>query len=363
MFSPSSGGRLVMSGDCGGTNTRLVLFMVADDAKLEVGQVPKGKVVFEKKYLNATFIEKGQGFEDVCKTFLKEAGGKAPQACCLACAGGIANNSVEFTNVAKGWKINGNELSSALAIPQVKLINDFEAQGYGLLTLGDHEVTTLNKGVRKPGAPMACVGAGTGLGECFLTCADGKYTCWPSEGGHAEFSPRSELTMDLLEFLKQKFAISQKPKRVSVERVISGPGLANVYAFLRNHWAFVEHVQNGVDREFVAAAEHEQGAVVAKGAAANDLVCKKAVEVFSECYGSEVGVAALKWLPYGGLYVSGGIAAKNPSWVQSSTFLNAYKDKGRLSPIVESVPVYLVNVEDTGERGALYVAVSLLPSL
>lgn len=182
---------------------------------------------------------------------------------------------------------------------QVKLINDFEAQGYGLLTLGAEEVTKLNDGERRAHAPVACVGAGTGLGECFLT-ADGRgsYTCWPSEGGHAEFSPRSELTYDLLEYLKLKFQTSAtKHKRVSVERVVSGPGLANVYAFLREHWAFAEHVTAGVDAAFERAKEHEKGAVVANGAHDGDHVCKKAVEVFSECYGSEAGVAALKWLP------------------------------------------------------------------
>merc|ERR1712187_624160 len=102
------------------------------------------------------------------------------------------------------------------------------------------------------------------------------------------------------------------------------------------------------------------GAIIAKGAAQGDLVCKKTVEVFSEYYGSEAGVAAMKWLPKGGLYIVGGIAAKNPSWVQCDTFLDAYKDKGRLSSLVESVPIYLVTTEATGERGALYMALQLL---
>jgi len=303
-----------MSGDCGGTNTRLVLFRIKDGASLALGKPPEGEVVFAKKYLNSTFIAKGEGFQELCQTFLKEAGGQLPLSCCLACAGGITDNCVDFTNVDSGWKINGNMLSKFLNIPKVKLINDFEAQGYGLLTLGEKEVEQLNKGVKQPGAPIACVGAGTGLGECYLTMgSDGKYTCWPSEGGHAEFSPRSKLTLDLLEYLKDKFRDRNKyPKRVSVERVISGPGIANTYDFLREHWAFVDHVGREIDDEFVKAPEHMKGAIVAKGAAKGDMVCKKAVEVFCECYGSEAGVAALKWLPYGGLYISGGIAAKKP---------------------------------------------------
>ena len=112
--------------------------------------------------------------------------------------------------------------------------------------------------------------------------------------------------------------------------------------------------------QWVKSEKDQRGAVVAKCAHGDNKVCKKAVEVFSQCYGSEVGVAALKWLPYGGLYISGGIAAKNPHWIQSAAFLDAYKDKGRMSNLVMNVPLYLVKVEDTGERGALFYAVQML---
>lgn len=275
---------------------------------------------------------------------------------------------MNFTNVKTGWTIDGGVLKAELGIPKIKLINDFEAQGYGLLTLRDSEKKKLNDGVPRAGAPIACVGAGTGLGECFLTAdSRGVYTCHPSEGGHAEFAPRSPLTHDLRDQLVRLYATADpavlggsRPKRVSVERVVSGPGLANIYCFLRSHWAYVDHVGEKIDQEFLAAPKHMMGAVVASGAREADYVCKKAVDVFSECYGSEVGVAALKWMPFGGLYVSGGIAAKNPEWIESKTFYDAYKDKGRLSPMVEQVPLYLVLTEDTGERGALFAAVSML---
>ena len=333
---------------------------------------------------------------------------------------------MSFTNIERGWAIDGRAISVGLGIPKVRLINDFEAQGYGLLTLRDSEKRKLNDGVPQPGAPIACVGAGTGLGECYLTSdKSGVYTCWPSEGGHAEFAPRNALTHDLRDFLAHKFDTKDqqmlggsRAKRVSVERIISGPGLAHVYEFLREHWAFRESVGAELDVAFLAAPAHESGAVVARGAREGDLLCTKAVSIFSECYGSEAGVAALKWMPYGGLYVSGGIAAKNPSWIESDAFLGAYKarggvvlhftrhftlcphslpslpartpyprslpslpalapcpralpslptctpcapqDKGRLSPMVESVPLYLVLTEDTGERGALLVAVQML---
>jgi glucokinase len=275
---------------------------------------------------------------------------------------------VNFTNVTSGWTIDGVMLKEELGIPKIKLINDFEAQGYGLLTLRDSEKKKLNDAVPRAGAPIACVGAGTGLGECFLTAdSRGVYTCFPSEGGHAEFAPRSPLTHDLRDQLVHLYDTpnlemlgGSRPKRVSVERVVSGPGLANIYRFLRSHWAYVDHVGQKIDQDFVQAPKHMMGAVVARGAREADYVCQKAVDVFSECYGSEAGVVALKFLPFGGLYVSGGIAAKNPEWIESKTFYDAYKDKGRLSPTVEQVPLYLVLTEDTGERGALYAAISML---
>ena len=389
-----------MSGDCGGTNTRLVLFSVPAGVKAEKGKVPAGEVLLSKHYRNA---ENGS-FTECCEKFLSEAdkltGGVRPKTCCLACAGGIQNNCVSFTNVKDGWTIDGTALQSVLRIPKVKLINDFEAQGYGLLTLNDAEVTKLNDAKPKPGAPIACVGAGTGLGECYLTpAADGTYTCWPSEGGHAEFSPRSALTSEFLEHLREKLAFDTagtpekmqeyfdrwdinkdgsisraefeaalkqwdlhglKPRRVSVERVVSGPGLAAIYGFLRKHWAYGDKIDAAVDAKWEKADKDKRGAIVAQCAQGGNPVCTKAVSIFSQCYGSEVGVAALKWLPYGGLYISGGIAAKNPSWVKSNDFLGAYKDKGRMSKLVQNVPLYLVLVEDTGERGALFYAVQML---
>ena len=391
---------MVLSGDCGGTNTRLVLFLVNAGEKAVKGKVPKGKVIYEKHYRNA----ESKSFVDCMQTFLSETdkltGGVRPAVCCLACAGGIKNNSVSFTNVKDGWTIDGTALQSTLGIKKVKLINDFEAQGYGLLTLADSEVIKLNKAEPVPGAPIACVGAGTGLGECYLTSSsNGAYTCWPSEGGHAEFSPRSSLTYELTGWLRAKLAFDTaaapekieeyfgqfdtdkngtidlkefseaikgwdisgiKPRRVSVERVVSGPGLAAIYGFLRAHWAFRSHVERKWDTIWEDAARDKRGAIVAQCAAGGNSVCAKAVEVFNSCYGSEVGVAALKWLPYGGLYVSGGIAAKNPEWVQSADFMEAYKDKGRMSNLVMNVPLYLVTVEDTGERGALFYAVMML---
>lgn len=144
---------------------------------------------------------------------------------CLAFAGPVKDNKAELTN-RKGWEIVGSELQSEFGIKAVKIANDFLAVGYGLLTLDEEtECIALQRAPKQTNAPIACIGAGTGLGECFLCPANGSYECFPSEGGHAEFAPRNDEEIGLLKYLSKKFA---QHHRISIERVVSGPGLANV---------------------------------------------------------------------------------------------------------------------------------------
>lgn len=178
-----------------------------------------------KSYHNADY----PSFDAALAQFLHDAGvTNAPLTACIAVAGPVKDNRVRFTN-REGWAIDGNHLATFFKIKSVKLVNDFVACGYGILTLDhDTECVTLQAGEkgRDPKAPIACIGAGTGLGECYLTPGpNGEYVCFPSEGGHAEFAPRDEVQIGLLKYLKKKF---QQQHRISVERVVSGIGLANV---------------------------------------------------------------------------------------------------------------------------------------
>ncbi|KAG2804511.1 hypothetical protein PC112_g18694, partial [Phytophthora cactorum] len=168
---------LIMSGDCGGTNTRLSLWNIPKDSKHIKGDIAPGSMLFSKKYLNEDYAS----FAEVCHLFLVEAKlvNQIPEACVLACAGPILKNTVDFTNVEFGWKIDGPCLEKELGIKKVRLINDFAAMGYGLLTLRPHEYMVLNDAPKDETAPMATIGAGTGLGECFLTPGmDGQYSCF-----------------------------------------------------------------------------------------------------------------------------------------------------------------------------------------
>eukprot|EP00240_Pyramimonas_obovata_P002321 CAMPEP_0118929704 /NCGR_PEP_ID=MMETSP1169-20130426/6631_1 /TAXON_ID=36882 /ORGANISM="Pyramimonas obovata, Strain CCMP722" /LENGTH=449 /DNA_ID=CAMNT_0006871951 /DNA_START=93 /DNA_END=1439 /DNA_ORIENTATION=- len=361
---------LVLAGDIGGTNSRFRLFEVPNDAVVEGQNVP-GTLVFEKIYPNEEF----DSFESIVRTFFHETGVEdcKPAAACLAVAGPVDRNTVEFTN-RDGWRICGEELAKSLSMGPVRLINDFVAAGYGLLTLDeDTETITLQDVPERPtrtGEPIACIGAGTGLGEVFLTaCSNGVYEAWPTEGGHAEFAARNDLTYELQKFLKKKF---NEKNRVSVERVVSGIGLANVYSFLRQAQCdaegqpaaagsqLMDKVVKEVDEEILNAGDQAGGAV-AKNTGRCEL-CALAVDIMFSTYGAEAGVAALKWIPKGGLYIAGGIAPKNKGYLveEGNAFMEAYYDKGRLSKVVKDIPVRLVLSEDIGQRGAQLVATRLL---
>lgn len=362
------GGRsLLVAGDIGGTNARLSLFDASE--ALAPAQQP---CVYRASYKN----DKYATFNDLVLTFLREAGvnaasGDALEALCLAVAGPVSDNRVNFTN-RQQWLLDANELRLSFNVQRVCFVNDFVANGYGLLTLDEQEECfTLAEGKRDVRRPIARLGAGTGLGECFLTpsdpvlaerlhasgcCESGlssdlPYDAYPTEGGHVEFAPRDELEAEMLRFLQDKF--SESGHRVSVERIVSGRGLVSVYEFLRQKYP--ERVNPRYDRSILEA--EEGGALVAKYAY-ECAFCAQAMNIMMSVYGSEVGNVALKYLPFGGLYVTGGIAPKNLDCIKGSgsDFMRSLYDKGRVSQMLYKVPVKVVLAEDLGLRGAHLVA-------
>jgi len=195
---------------------------------------------------------------------------EVPRAGSFAVAGPVDRNMVTFTNRST-WVIDGMELAKKFGIEQVTLVNDFVANGYGLLTLTDSETHTLQDVPAQAGAPIALIGAGTGLGQCFLTATPdtpSMYHTWPSEGGHTEFAPRTDLEVELLNFLKKKFT---ETSRVSVERICSGKGIANVYEFMRTR--FPKKIKKEADDEIMGAGDMMGGAI-AKHAVKGDTLCK-----------------------------------------------------------------------------------------
>jgi glucokinase len=387
---------LILSGDVGGTNTRLQLWQqnMSDPAThkaVSLGCRAPGLLLHKETFSNESF----GSFEQIVDRFLQDAKLSSPEmkptTACLACAGPIVNNSVTLTN--RGWVINGDALARSTGIKRVELVNDFVGMGYGLLTLDvANECITLNKGNKQEGGPMGCIGAGTGLGECFLTAhkkqaksgssssvvsqsssinnninnddhdnmtagqAAYDYTCYPTEGGHTDFAPRNSVEGELLDYLRAKFASEGSAERISNERVVAGSGIPHVYEFLSQR--FPDMVNKAVHAE-IARAEDLKAACIAKHSNdGGDALCRKTMDIFLTHYGSEVGNCCLKWCPTGGLFITGGLTPKNIARIQNPNdlFLPAVFAKGRVSIAVTQCPIYAVLVEDLGERGAHLVA-------
>lgn len=317
-----------LAGDIGGTNSRLVLYESTSAGPLDASDfssILSHTVVAQHYYKNHEF----QSFTEVlCAFTAAPAVQAAPiDACCLATAGPVSNNRINFTN-REGWIIDGRVIREEFGIRHVQLVNDFVAAGYGLLGLDDSEVHTLQEGsARLPlddgdddavggggtadAAPKALVGAGTGLGECFLTPDDqGVYRAFATEGGHVEFAPRTELEEDLLHYLQEKLDLPKPAEgdraRVSIERVVSGKGLENIYEFLRQRHP--DQVDPVLNEEYNASAERGR---LMGSQKYNYSLFRQAFEIMMAIYGGEVGNTALKYLPFSGLYVAGGIAPKN----------------------------------------------------
>jgi len=354
-LSPMPAEPMLLCADVGGTNTRLHLFRVPETY---TALVPPECMVYQAKYSNVQY----DSFTEVAQDFLKKAahsisvglGMPPPYLGCFAVAGVVVDNKCNLVNL--GWKLDGNQIAEDLGMREVYLMNDFEAQGYGILTL-DHktECDVLQEAPVVPGAPIALLGAGTGLGEAFMTTGEnGDYEVWPSEGGHKEFAPRQEgstnLQTEMMQYLQIRFSAKS---RISVERIVSGRGIANIYQFMA--WKFPDKLKKEVHSRFVKNGQ-DPAVIVEAARSGESELSLKTMDLFVGAYGSEAGVMALKLMPFGGLYVTGGVSAKTRDFILGEkgtphTFMDAFLDKGRVSTMLTRVPVFLCRGEDMGERG------------
>ena len=338
---------LLLAGDIGGTKTILRLVET-----LEVGEL---QTLHEERYPSCNFpdlVPMVQQFLATAKT--------TPQKACFAIAGPVVNNTAKLTNL--NWFLDAQRLEQELEIASISLINDFAAVGYGVLGLQPTDLYTLQPGKHQPSAPIAVIGAGTGLGQGFLIQQKDSYQVFGSEGGHADFAPRLELEFQLLKYLLDKHDI----QRISVERVVSGQGIVAIYQFLRDHSnAFTSSDIAQVVKTWEQQIGQSQKTVDPAAAIATaalekrDRLSEQTMQLFVAAYGAEAGNLALKLLPYGGLYVAGGIAAKNLPLFQEGSFLRAFTNKGRVSPLLENVPVHIVLNSKVGLIGASICAARL----
>lgn len=339
---------LLLAGDIGGTKTILRLVEISASSELQT--------LDEATYQSGDFPD----LVPIVQQFLLKANAGTPQKACFAIAGPVVKNTAKLTNLA--WFLDTERLAQELGIPLISLINDFAAVGYGIFGLAKQDLLTLQAGKHQPDAPIAIIGAGTGLGQGFLIKQGNHYQVFPSEGGHADFAPRHELEFQLLKYLLDKHDI----QRVSVERVVSGQGIVAIYQFLRDRLQATEspEIAQIVRTWEQQAGQPEKtvdpGAAIGQAAVTgSDRLSEQALQMFVDAYGAEAGNLALKLLPYGGLYIAGGIAPKILPLLQNGNFLLNFTQKGRMRPLLAEIPIHIILNQQVGLIGAALCAARL----
>ncbi|HEV8587170.1 MAG TPA: glucokinase [Methylomirabilota bacterium] len=326
---------MLLAGDVGGTKTTLSLFEPAEAGPVLVREATLASRDFES-------------LEAAIQHFLEEGGTPARiEAACVGIAGPVVDGRAVTTNLP--WVVDERILSYSIPAEHVRLLNDLEATAHGIFALGEDELIPLQSGLPRRGN-LAVIAAGTGLGEAIVVVEGRVRTVIATEGGHADFGPRGELEEDLLRYLRKEYG------RASYERVLSGPGLVNVYRFLRDTKVAQESAETAR-----LMAERDPAAVISDlGARQADRLCAMALTVFVSVYGAEAGNLALKALAVGGVVVAGGIAPQIMPALTAGPFVTAFRDKGRLAPLMETIPVSVALNPKTALLGAARVALSLV---
>src|SRR3989442_15718200 len=306
---------MILAGDVGGTKTVLALFE----------EQPAGlKLVRDVMHPSRQF----PSLEAIIRQWFDVTPAPKITAACFGVAGVVIDGRCATTNLP--WTLDEKTLMDAIPTPRAKLLNDLEAAAWGVMNLPAADVRTLQGGTPRKGN-MVLIAAGTGLGEALIVWDGSRHHVVASEGGHADFAPRTDCETELFGYLRREFG------HVSYERVLSGPGLFNIYRFLRDTTGTTEP-QWLKDR----IAGGDRSAVISEvGLAGDHPLCVEALELFVSIYGAEAGNLALQALAVGGVHVGGGIAPKIRAKLGDGSFIKAFHDKGRFAPLMESIPVHL----------------------
>jgi glucokinase len=317
---------MILAGDIGGTNARLAFFDVLDGHFSLIS----ASVFPSREY---------GGLDEIVAKFV-DASDVRPDRACFGIAGPVRNGRVEASNLP--WVIESKRLADELQIRKALLINDLEANAWGIPALDPHDVVALNQVKGNPQGNQAVIAAGTGLGEAGMFWDGSQHHVFACEGGHADFAPRNDLEVDLLNYLRARFG------HVSYERVVSGPGLVNVFNFLRD-------TGRGTAPKWLIEEMSHSDPAAAISRAALESKCplsEQALDLFVSIYGAEAGNLALKTMATGGVYLGGGIAPKMLAKLSGPLFMQAFVGKGRMQTLLEGIPVRVIINEKTALLGA-----------
>ena len=325
---------LILAGDIGGTKTHLALFSLQGE-KL---QAEIKKTFPSKQY---------PGLEPVIEEFIADQQVSISRAC-FGIAGPVVDDQVKTPNLP--WVVDSINIAQRFKLDSVALLNDLEAAAYGIFTLEPQELFTLNEGVSGQRGNKVLIAAGTGLGEATLYDDGRDHHPSASEGGHGDFAPTDETQIDLLRYLIKKCG------HVSYERVVSGPGIGNIYGFLRDTGRLEEPDWL---KEKISASEDASAVISQEGLAGNSAICVQALNLFVSVYGAEAGNLALRGKATGGVYIGGGIAPKILAKLEDGTFMRAFLHKGRYLELLSGMPVRVILNDQAALQGAAFYAVRL----
>lgn len=325
----------ILAGDIGGTKTLLQLADPVGDGF---------EVLYEKRYASADYLE----FKPLILDFAEESfqrTGQSAYAACMGVAGPVSGRTAVTTNLP--WQLDADELEFSLGIPKVKLINDFQAVGYGIEALQADDLAVLQTGRALEKGNRAIIGAGTGLGMGMLVWQEDHYEVVASEGGHSDFAPDGELQLQLQHYLKTRY------RWASWERAVSGRGLVNIFEFLLQS-------QGRQPTPALAGAMQQQDAAAAISEFAlsgQDPLASQTLDLFVRMYGAQAGNLALLSLATGGVYIAGGIAPKILNKIKDGVFLQSFLDKDEhMQSLLKAMPVSVITNENVGVLGSAVAA-------
>ncbi|HTZ83797.1 MAG TPA: glucokinase [Candidatus Acidoferrales bacterium] len=318
---------MILVGDIGGTRTRLAAYQTEGN-RLECA--------VKKDYSSQEY----GGLREILPQFIRGEGIPVHSAC-FGVAGPVRGGQSKISNLP--WVIDSRELAEQLKLDSVGLLNDLEAYAYGIDALESKDFVTLSAGDEDAEGNRAVISARTGLGMAGLYWDGFRHHPFACEGGHADFAPRDSLQVELLNYLQKKFG------RISCERILSGPGIRNIYDFLRD---MKKSEEPAWLRDELAAARDGSALIAKMAMEGKAAICDQTMGMFVSVFGAETGNCALRYMTTGGIFIGGIIAAKNVERMKSPAFMQAFLDKGRMESLLKDMPVKIIVNDDCGLMGA-----------